>query len=884
MTQKSVSKHGCAIGIDFGTVNTRVAVFRNGRLKTIPDEDGSPSMASIVSFNDTTRLIGSRARSQLAFNPRNTIFNIKRLVGCRLSDPHVAGNIHFPFKLEELGQELAVSVEFKGETCKFTVVEIVAMILAKAKDNAENYLGTPVTGAVVSVPAYWSAEKRNAILDAGRIADLNIMHLMVAPCASALAQGYNVKVRGIMGERTILICNVGGGSFNTILATIEDGIVETKAIASDTQLGGEDFVSRLVMYMVEEAKKRWKKDITANSRSLRRLRTACELAITALSSANSAHIEIDSLFEGRDFYSLVTRDTFIQLCQDLFRSLSQPIDRVMCDARWGRWGKTQIEEVLLVGGSSRIPRIQQILSDYLGVAPTKTVNPDEAEVMGLAISAAILSGDGCKTLNEVMILEVNPFSLGIDSGAGIFSKLLPRNTTIPTRKGEIYHIQPETRSLHVYEGERQRVKDNILLAKVDLRPLGLGASKVKGNGLIPLECTIYISARSQQSSLKVVNQLTGLSVTMPIHLLGSLDSEALAERGVKAIRMQEEDDFEAERIQALDTLEGGIASLIELLRQMPSPESEEAVESAEKVRHWIEDNEGATADEFECQGEILDEIKTSFLAWKSDEIYLKGLKTAVKDRVTAVDTAGAQTPTDDTPTVKPTAVQPSADEEPPSIEPVAASEVSATQQGRPPRHDSDSLEDLFARARGPTPEPFTDAQFERVSTFLQNTGNAPWGHVPRLYTVLRLIDQVDTMGLFLAQGMNDIWFPFTNATLPPAMALSTQVKFLESQAVVLSKGFKLESDPDRRHVNFSGQDALPFDVVGRLGRGAHGSVNKVVSTISYRQYAQKVFRKGRGLRREDIKSFITELGILKRVQHKHCVELVSATIYARQPH
>ena len=942
MTQESVEEHGWAIGIDFGTVNTRVAVFRNDRLEIIPDEDGNPSMASIVSFNDTSRLIGSRARSQLAFNPRNTIFNVKRLVGRRLNDPEVTADIHnFPFKVDELGRELAVVVEFKGETCKFAVMEIAAMILGKAKDNAEHYLGAPVTGAVVSVPAYWGTERRNAIFDAGRLSGLNILHLMPAPCASALAWEYYAKVRGNGKENicNILIYDLGGGTLNAALATIEVGVIELKAIAGDTELGGEDFLQRLVEDKVSEIKKSWGRNITSNRRSLQRLRTACERAITDLSSANSVHINVDSLFEGRDFHSLITRNRFRVLCQELTRDILRPIDRVLDDAKHD---KSRLDEVLLVGGSSRIPQIRQILRDHLGVTPTKSISQDEAEVAGLAIWASMLSGALDPTTSELLILEVTPFSIGIDGGGGVFEEILPRNSTTPAARSRIFLMEPGTGYLYVYEGERVRAKNNTLLAKVDLSSSGLFASDSpppadSKDPRFLLECTVDVPSRTQHAKLTVLNRLTGWSVTTPLHVVGTLDHETFVQRKERTLRLKEEDDMEAERFRALDTLEGRIASLIEFLHLTPSPASETAVAWAERVRDWVEGNQYASTEEYKEKEQVLDDIEKIFTFQKFEKARLESLKITVEDDLTVtpghpappgrssrdfesklarqqditkslerirsvlaaaslsspttregkpreVEAQPARSPadiatappfSDDTPTVRPKAAQPSVDEEPPSEKSTTASEASAIQQARPPQHDSDSLGDLFARARGPAPEPFTDAQFERVSNFLRSTGNAAWAHVPRLYTVLRLIGQVDTMGFFLAQGINDIWFPFANGTLPPAMEPSAQTNFLESQTVVLSKGFRLEGDPDRRHVNFSGNDTLPFEVVARLGRGTHGSVNKIVSTISYRQYAQKVFRKARGLRREDVKSFITELGILKRVQHKHCIELVS---------
>src|SRR6201996_6121955 len=419
-------------------------------------------------------------------NPINTVFDAKRLIGRKFADPEVQSDMkHFPFKVIDKGGKPVVEVEFKGETKTFTPEEISSMVLTKMRETAEAYLGGTVNNAVVTVPAYFNDSQRQATKDAGLIAGLNVLRIINEPTAAAIAYGLDKKASG---ERNVLIFDLGGGTFDVSLLTIEEGIFEVKSTAGDTHLGGEDFDNRLVNHFVNEFKRNNKKastnpetlqeqsanhsmqDLSSNARALRRLRTACERAKRTLSSSAQTSIEIDSLYEGIDFYTSITRARFEELCQDLFRSTMEPVERVLRDAKID---KSSVHEIVLVGGSTRIPKIQKMVSDFFnGKEPNKSINPDEAVAYGAAVQAAILSGDtSSKSTNEILLLDVAPLSVGIETAGGVMTPLIKRNTTIPTKKSETFSTYSDNQPgvlIQVYEGERARTKDNNLLGKFEL--------------------------------------------------------------------------------------------------------------------------------------------------------------------------------------------------------------------------------------------------------------------------------------------------------------------------------------------------------------------------------------------------------------------------------
>jgi len=589
-----------AVGIDLGTTYSCVGVFREDRCEIIANDQGNRTTPSFVAFTDTERLIGDAAKNQVAMNPYNTVFDAKRLIGRKFSDAEVQADMkHFPFKIIDRGGKPVIEVEFKGETKVFTPEEISSMVLTKMRETAESYLGGTVNNAVVTVPAYFNDSQRQATKDAGLIAGLNVLRIINEPTAAAIAYGLDKKVEG---ERNVLIFDLGGGTFDVSLLTIEEGIFEVKSTAGDTHLGGEDFDNRLVNHFVLEFKRKHKKDLSTNARALRRLRTACERAKRTLSSSAQTSIEIDSLFEGVDFYTSITRARFEELCQDLFRSTIQPVDRVLTDAKID---KSQVHEIVLVGGSTRIPRIQKLITDYFnGKEPNKSINPDEAVAYGAAVQAAILSGDtSSKSTNEILLLDVAPLSLGIETAGGMMTKLIPRNTTIPTKKSEVFSTFSDNQPgvlIQVYEGERQRTKDNNLLGKFELT--GIPPAP---RGVPQIEVTFDLDANGIMN-VSALEKGTGKTNQIVItNDKGRLSKEEIERMLAEAEKFKEEDEAEAGRVSAKNGLESYAYSLRNTLsdskvdEKLDASDKETLKAEIDKIVAWLDENQQATKEEYE---------------------------------------------------------------------------------------------------------------------------------------------------------------------------------------------------------------------------------------------------------------------------------------------
>ncbi|XP_074269418.1 heat shock cognate 70 kDa protein 2-like [Silene latifolia] len=593
-------REGPAIGIDLGTKYCCVGIWQHDHVEIISNDLGNRTTPSYVAFTDTERFIGDAALHRVAIDPVNTIFDAKRVIGRRFSDSSVQDDMkHWPFKvIPGPGDRPMIVGSYKGEDKHFAAEEISSMILTKMKEVAEAYLGSTVKNAVVTVPAYFSDSQRQATIDAGVIAGLNIMHIMNEPTAAAISYGLDKNETSI-GEKNVLVFDLGAGTFDVTLFTIEDGIFEVKATAGDTHLGGEDFDNRMVNYFVKEFNRKNKKDISGNPRALAKLRTACEKAKRALSSAARSTITIDSLYDGVDFNTTITRTDFEELNMDLFRKCMKAVKNCLIDAKMD---KIYVDDVVLVGGSTRIPKVQQLLQDFFyGKELCKNINPDEAVAYGAAVQAAILSGESNKKIQEILALDVKPLSLGLDTGDGVVREMIKRNTTLPTMKEYALSTHSDNQSsmlIQVYEGERTQTRDNNLLGKfrlLGILPAPKGVPQITVRFDICANGILDVSAED-----KTTRQKHKLTTTNN----GRLSKEEIEKMVQEAKKYKCDDEGRKKKAEAKNALEKYAYNI----RNMVTDKKQKIDDAIDQTITWLDGNQLAEVDEFDDKRAELESI------------------------------------------------------------------------------------------------------------------------------------------------------------------------------------------------------------------------------------------------------------------------------------